>query len=275
MGTVRVDRSALSPSTEYYFECDWISQDQAGNYSTMYIWLRAVNRGGTTSFSNYSGYQQCAASGVAAPTHSSTLPNGYAANATRWYDGPYGYNVSHDANGNLGAIGLTQYIANWHNSGGGIQYADGATLPAPARIPKPPTQPGTPVASNILPQSVQLDWTASTDNMGSAIDGYIVRRWDTADGSGPFVDDTLANTLTRTPTGLIPGKAYTFGILAHNGSAGGYSLVSPTIVVTTLAPARVKIGGHYKYGIPYVKVAGAYKVGLPFVKRGGTYEQPL
>ena len=268
MGTVRVVRTSGAPTTEYDFECDWVSQSQAGNYSTLYIQIRAVNRGGTSSFSNIPGSQTCQVDGVAAPAHSGTMPSGYANGAQRWYDGPYGFNVGHDANGNLGALGLHQIISGW------FSFNDAGSLPAPARIPKPPTAPGTPVASNILPTSVTLTWTASTDNKGSAIDGYIVRRWDTIDGSGPFVDDTLANNLSRTLTGLTPGKGYTFGILAHNGSAGGYSVVSTTIVVTTLAPARLKVGGSYKYGIPYIKVAGAYKVGLPSLKSSGVYKQP-
>lgn len=268
MGTVRVDRTTPAPTTQFTTEADWVSQSQAGNYSTVYIYIRAVNRGGTTSYSGYQGSQTGQVDGVGGHAHTGTLPSGYANGAQRWYEGPYGFNVGHDSEGKLSARTVRQIIAGWFN------YNDVGSLPAPPRIPKPPTAPGKPVASEILPTSLRLTWTASTDNRGSPIDGYIVRRWDTADGSGPYVDSPLQNNLSRVLTGLTPGKAYTFAILAHNGSHGAYSVPSAVLVVSTLAPARIKVGGQYKYAIPYVKVAGVYKVGLPYIKVGGVYKQP-
>lgn len=268
MGTVRVDRTSPAPATQYTTEADWVSQNQLGNYSTCYIYIRAVNRGSTGAYSNYNGSQTGQVDGVGSGAHSGTMPSGVGNGVQRWYDGPWGFNVPHDADGYVSALTVRQIIAVW------FSYNDTGVLPAAPRIPKPPTAPGTPVASNILPTSVTLTWTASTDNKGSAIDGYKIRRWDTADGSGPYTDSPMENNLSRTVTGLIPGKDYTFAILAHNGSAGGWSVVSSSIVVRTLAPARIKVGGHYKYAIQYIKIGGHYYVVLPFIKVSGHYKSP-
>jgi len=270
MGTPRVSRdtSPTNPRTLYITEVDWVSQSQSGNYSTLSIYVRCINKGTTGAFSNYQGSHVGQVDGVGSQSHSGTMPAGVPTDGQRWYDGPSSYNVGHDANGNLSALTVRQIISGWYS------FNDTGSLPAPPRIPKPPTAPGKPVASEILPTSVRLTWTASSDNKGSAIDGYKIRRWDTADGSGPYTDTPMANNLSRVVTGLIPGKAYTFAILAHNNSYGQWSTPSQQTTVTTLAPAHVKVGGSYVYAIPWIKVAGQYKVHLPWIKVDGQYKQP-
>lgn len=270
MGTNRISRgSGGAPSTDFYTECDWVSQNQAGNYSTLYIWIKAVNRGGTGSYDNNGGTQTGQVDGVGYGSHNGSLPSGVGTNATRWYDGPWGFNVGHDANGYLGNTTVRQIISGWFN------FNDTAVLPGPARIPKPPSTPGTPSASEILPQSMRLSWGGSGDDGGSGIYDYLLRRWDTADGSGGYTD-VSGNDLSRVITGLTPGKTYSWRVYSRNSSAtnNGYSNASGLLTVATMAPARLKVGGVYKYGIPYVKVAGVYKIGLPYVKRLGVYRQP-
>lgn len=267
MGTGRVDRTSGAPSTQFRMEADWVSQNQAGNYSTCYFWLQAINRGSTGSFDSNSGTQAWQMDGISSNGHTSTLPSGYANGQQRWYDGPWGINVGHDANGWGADRTIRQIISGW------FSYDDAVVLPAPPRIPKPPSQPGTPVGSEVLPTSIRFTWTASTDNKGSAIDHYLLRRYETADGTGPYTD-SIANNLTRVITGLVPGKTYSWRVYAHNGSAGGYSVASGLRVQATMAPVRIKVGGVYVYGIVYVKVAGVYKTGLPSVKKSGVYKTP-
>ena len=372
MGTTRVGRSSPSaPSTDFYTECDWVSQNQAGNYSTLYIWIKCVNRGSTSSFNGTSGTQTGQVDNVGYGSHTSTLASGVGTNADRWYDGPWGFNVGHDANGYLGNVTVRQLISgfNWPS------YNDAVLMGPPARIPKRPSvpgtptasgitstsmtlswtgstdhagsavdtyllrrwanstrtgnyvdsfannlsrtitgltrnttyswgvyahngsadnggysnvsgslvtttlaeipsTPGTPVASEVLPQSMRLTWTASTDDGGTPITSYKVRRYETIDGTGSFTDSD-ANNLTRVISGLSPGKTYSWRVYAYNGyNANGYSAASGLLVKATMAPARLKVGGVYTYGIPYVKVAGVYKIAIPMVKREGVYRMP-
>ena len=267
MTTRRVSWTSGAPTTEYDTDADIVSQNQAGNYSTVYYYVGAINRGSTSSFSNNSGTQTATVGGAGGSGHGGTMPSGYANGAQRWYDGPWGVDLGHDAAGNRGADSIVQSIRGWFTNDSG-----GSIGPYP-RIPKRPSVPGTPTSSNILPTSVQIDWTASTDNAGSAIDSYLLRRWLGTTATGSYTDDT-ANTLTRVVTGLTPGTDYTFGVYAHNGSAdnGGYSNVSGYLNVKTLAPIHVKVAGVWKYAVPYVKVAGVWKVALPFVRVSGVWK---
>jgi len=273
MGTVRVDVSLTAPTTEYYTEVDLISQDQAGNYSYVYTWVRAVNRGGTSSFSGYAGFQQSYVAGVGGTSHSGTQPSGVGANVTRWYDGPSGIVLYHDAAGYRGVDSVRQQIHGWHGSTGYDRNDYGSIGPYP-RIPKRPSVPGTPVVSNLFPTSLKLDWTASTDDAGSAITGYLVRRWLGSTPTGPYVDVSETNTLTRNDTGLLPGTTYTYGVYAKNGSSdnGGYSNLSGTVTVKTIAPMRVRVAGIWKYAVPFLKVAGVWTITQPFVKVGDIWK---
>ena len=269
MATLRVSRRSSAPTTDFNLYADLMSQDQAGNFSTVYYWVQAINRGTSSSYSGYNGSQTGEINGGGGGGHSGTMPSGVATGGQRWFDGPWGINIYHNAEGFVADITTLQRVT-WPNA---FSYADGGSSIAAPRIPKPPTIPGTPVASEILPTSMRLSWTAPTDVRGSAIDHYLLKRYETIDGTGTSVDN-IANDLSRVITGLLPGKTYSWRVYAHNGSAGGYSPSSDVLTVATLAPVWVKVGGIWKYGIPYVKVAGEWKVGLPFVKKDGNWKMP-
>jgi hypothetical protein len=267
MATRRVDVSVSSPSTEFVTDADIVSQNQAGNYSTVYYWTGAVNQGGTSSFDANNGVQASYVAGIGGGGHAGTIPSGVPFGATRWYDGPYAVNLAHDAAGNRGVDQVAQSISwSWNRT-------DYGTIGPYPRIPKPPSIPGRPVASNILPTSVTLTWAASTDNGGSAIDSYLLRRWTGTTATGPYVDVHNAFTLSFTDTGLQPGTNYTYAVYAHNGSAGGYSPSSLGTTVKTLAPAHVRVAGIWKYAVPYVKVTGVWKQATPWVKVAGVWKQ--
>lgn len=263
--------SRSTPTTDFYLECDRVGQSQSGNYTTLRMYLRCVNRGNTTSQSNNAGFQAGQVDGVGEVLRYSATPflaSGVGTNVQRWRYGPGDVNIGHGSDGTRGAVTLRMIV----------DYLDNRNIQATAsfsdfpRIPKPPSAPGTPTYSDILPQSVKVSWTASTNDNGSAITGYLLRRYETADGTGAYVD-TVVNALNHTVTGLTPGKTYSFRVYAMNSSAGVYSSPSGPTAVTTLAPARIRVNGVYKFAIPYVRVGGVYKMALPFVRSGGVYKK--
>jgi len=87
-----------------------------------------------------------------------------------------------------------------------------------------PTAPTNLVASNITTTTVDLSWTASTDNVG--VVGYDV-----------YQGASLLGTVTGTAasvTGLTASTSYTFSVKAKD-AAGNISPASNTVNVTTLA----------------------------------------
>lgn len=228
MVTARVNITTGAPSTNFITYVDLVSQNQANNTSTCYYYVQAINRGGTGSFSNFQGSQTATVAGAGGAGHSGTMPSGVGTGDQRWMDGPYGVTLAHNATGYRNPDTVVQSIRGWFN------LDDSGSGPSYPRIPIPASAPGTPKASKITPTSVQLDWAASSDNGGSAIDGYLVRRWTGSSMSGTYKDISETNTLTRTDTSLAIGTTYTYAIYAHNGSSDGYSAHSNPVTITTI-----------------------------------------
>ncbi|WP_404196798.1 cellulase family glycosylhydrolase [Streptomyces tauricus] len=89
-----------------------------------------------------------------------------------------------------------------------------------------PTAPGTPSASAVAATSVNLTWTAATDNVG--VTAYDIVR---VSGGGETTV-AAATTNTATVTGLTANTAYTFAVYARD-AAGNRSARSATVNVTT------------------------------------------
>ncbi len=88
-----------------------------------------------------------------------------------------------------------------------------------------PTAPTNLAASNVTETTVDLSWTASSDNVG--VTGYDVYQGTTNLGT---VTGTSANV-----TGLTESTAYSFTVYAKD-AAGNVSTVSNTVNVTTATP---------------------------------------
>lgn len=136
------------------------------------------------------------------------------------------------------------------------------------------TVPGAPnisAWSNIGIDRATINFTSPASNGGAAIDYYLVRYGKTnPPESGTYVEFTTGTGLNPR-TGLDPGSTYYARVYAHNSQ--GYGASSAIVSVLTLAPVHVKVGGHYKYAVPYVKVAGVYKAAQPYVKVAGVYKK--
>lgn len=136
------------------------------------------------------------------------------------------------------------------------------------------TAPGAPVGyawSNIGVTTAQINFGGPGSDGGAGIDFYLVRYGKSnPPENGAYVEFTTG-TGANPRTGLDPGATYYARVYAHNRV--GYSAPSAVSGATTLAPARIKIGGTYRYAVPYIKVAGVYRMALPFVKSGGVYRR--
>lgn len=183
------------------------------------------------------------------------------------------FNVGHDANGYMNGFNWSAAISTDHDSvGGGTVYLSEGAAP---RIPKKPSKPGTPTFSEVTPTSVRVSWTASTDNAGSAIDGYLLRQRAEAGDSG-YTDVSQQNNLSRVVTGLTPGEDYTFSVYAHNGSAdnGGYSLESTRATIQLPAGVFVSDGTAWHPHQLNVSDGAAWISQIPKVSTGSAWVSP-
>ncbi|MDP5275742.1 fibronectin type III domain-containing protein [Chengkuizengella axinellae] len=89
----------------------------------------------------------------------------------------------------------------------------------------PPTAPSNLAASGITESTVDLNWDASTDNVGVA--GYDIYQDST------YIASTTSTTYTV--TGLLSNTTYTFEVKAKD-EAGNESSISNSATVTTTAP---------------------------------------
>lgn len=159
--------------------------------------------------------------------------------------------------------GTTYYFwARTHNAGG---YSGWSTR-ASATTLDVPEAPSIPVLSNIQPTSVDLTWDANGDG-GATIDSYQVSYALTSYDFSP----TMVAISPQTVTGLVPGKTYYFAVRAHNSV--GWGPWSGVASNTTIAGARINVGGVWKIAIPYVRVGGVWKQALPYVNVGGVWKE--
>ena len=93
----------------------------------------------------------------------------------------------------------------------------------------PPTAPSRVLGTGVTAGTVDLSWTASSDNVGVA--GYTVLRDGVAIGTSA--------TTRYSDTGLTAGRAYVYTVRA-NDAAGNTSAASTAITVSTTASGAVK-----------------------------------
>jgi PQQ-dependent dehydrogenase (s-GDH family) len=99
---------------------------------------------------------------------------------------------------------------------------DVTTLQAPDL--QAPSVPNGLSASNITQNSLSLDWSPSTDNVG--VEGYDVYQ------NGVKINTVLVNSTSFNVTGLQAAVAYTFVVLAKD-LAGNTSAPSSSVIITT------------------------------------------
>lgn len=147
-------------------------------------------------------------------------------------------NTSYDVTG-LSASTTYAYYVKAKDAAGNVSAASN-TLDVTTDDPpdtEAPTAPSNLSSSNVTENSVDLSWTASTDNVGVA--GYDIYK------DGAYLANTSSTNYTV--TGLSASTTYEFYVKAKD-AAGNVSAASNTIDVTTLAgniPPVADAGGPY------------------------------
>ena len=139
----------------------------------------------------------------------------------------FGKDVTLQRKSSIKSPNTTYTVAQWNSltkdtfSGLGVHTIDGGSTPDT----QAPTAPSGLTASNTTQTSVNLAWSASTDN--TAVTGYEV-----------FNGATKISTVTTTNyqvTGLTAATAYTFTVKAKD-AANNISSASNSVLITTLTP---------------------------------------
>ena len=113
--------------------------------------------------------------------------------------------------------------------------------PGPGRTPRrratPDAKPGKPAAPTVTVQSatsLQVRWTAPV-NPGSVITGYTLEQ--RADGGTDWSPVSGVSGTSHDVTGLTPGTAYVFRVLATNAAGDGAWSDSSSPATPSAAPA--------------------------------------
>lgn len=161
--------------------------------------------------------------------------------------------------------GTTYYFwARTRNSEGWSSWSGRAS----AKTLRGPGAPSAPLLSSVRATSVDVAFSAPSDNGGSTITGYQIgysaTKW--------VVDGTIISaTSPQVVTGLDPGTVYYFWVRARN--AVGWGAWSAARTTRTVAGAYVKVGAVTKLAIPYVRVGGVWKVAEPWIKHVGVWKR--
>lgn len=129
-----------------------------------------------------------------------------------------------------------------------------------------PDAPSAPVISNLKQLSLTASFTAN-GNGGAAITAYQIGYGT----SSTSPTTTVSATSPQAITGLKAGTKYYFWARAQNSV--GWGPWSASTVITTIAGARVNVGGVWKNAVPYVKVNGIWKVARPWGRIAGVWKE--
>ena len=204
--------------------------------------LVACGGGGETSGEPNGGGTQTDASPPTAPTGLTASPAGPATIDLAWIAsadnvGVSGYIVRRNgaqiatpATTNYSDTGLSpgttySYSVAASDAAGNVSTATNAsaTTPGAGGDTTPPSTPTGLMATVAGPTAINLQWNASTDNVG--VTGYIVRR----DG-GPVATPTGTS---YADTGLSPATTYTYTVAARDAAGNTSPQSSPPVMATT------------------------------------------
>lgn len=130
------------------------------------------------------------------------------------------------------------------------------------RIPKPPSQPGTPNILNIKTDSAVVDIKDSAADNGAPIDGYLVRWHTNPNPSADGYSESYGNNQDRTIGPLLPGRTYYVKVYAHNRI--GFSSGSPVRSFTMLSGVYFGENGTFNGKEVLAGVGGSFQTAQVF-----------
>lgn len=126
--------------------------------------------------------------------------------------------------------GTTYYWRARARSGDG--WGPWSAVRTQATLVAVPSAPGTPAASNVGVNSLDLAWTAPSNLGGGTLSGYRVQRALNSSFTSGVVNLDGNTTPSRSISGLAAGTTYYFRVAAQNEA--GYGAWSSTRTVTTI-----------------------------------------
>jgi hypothetical protein len=142
MATERISWTSGAPTTEFLLYADRVGQDKAKLTTTVRLYIRAYNRGGTSSYYSGSGEHSGWISGYgtddAKKTGTPFLPSGVASDARRW-EVMKEVDVQHGSDGKRGAVTLNMKVSFGSNNVTKTLSFDDFPDIDTADVPPPPT----------------------------------------------------------------------------------------------------------------------------------------
>lgn len=246
-----------------------VSQNMAGNFSTFYWEVSIQNPAGQGAWFSDNGTWSCSAGG----SGTWNWPSSMAGARSKILGSGY-FNSGHDAEGFRSGFPVTATASAPHESIGSGSVEVWVDAP---RIPKRPTAARSVTASEVKNDSVRLSWLPPADNRGAPIDAYLLRYWEGASVSGPYVDHSTDLNTSRVVSGLKPGKTYTFVVYSHNGATwdwGGFGPASNIVTVILLAGVYVSDGTNWVPQALRGSNGSAWSSLVPSVSTGSDWVQP-
>lgn len=238
----------------YYLDVALVSQNPAGNYSTVNIHLYAQADSGWSGNASGIGWSATGGSG-------SFSFSGSTADIAN-----YNITLYHDVNGYYSGT-ITSHTDDTGTSsfGGPVDMSQPISLP---RIPKRAGAPGLSVGA-FTGRNVPLTLTYLGNDGGSSITNLVTHY---SFNGGPWQGETNGGWGLRTYYSLPPGP-YVFRAYAQNGIGDGALAYTPTVNVRS--GGKVRVSGAWKDGITRVRVAGAWKDAIVKVRAGGAWKDAL
>jgi hypothetical protein len=262
--------ATFSANANYYIDVDaaLVSQNQAGNYSTIYWRVDVVKTYGygfqaTTNTGN-SGW---ANSSVGSLWGDNNLAYNFANGqmSGRWTIASGTFNVAHRSDGNAEywvSGGLTLVNLGTASAGTGTR-----SLPRIQTSTVPPAPTGLGVDS--ATQTSLHYWFVNNGDGGAPILEWQIG-WDPV---GNYATSFMDSGGSSVITGLLPGQTYY--IWSRGRNANGWGPWSNRLSARTIAGARINSGGTWHEAIPYVNVNGVWKLAQPYVNSGGTWKKGI
>jgi hypothetical protein len=232
MATERISWTSGAPTTEFILYADRVGQSTSALTTTVRLYIRAYNRGSTSSYYSGSGEHSGWISGYgtydAKKTGTPFLPSGVANDGRRW-EVMKEVDVKHGSDGKRGAVTLNMKVSFGSNditktlSFDDFPDIDTADVP-PAPTMKQPEATGT--------HSANFDIDNNGDG-GASIDSARVRWGQNADANGALVSEFSAPNYADKITTLARWRTYYFWGSLHNRV--GWSPWSNRAQVTTWA----------------------------------------